>query len=49
MLAGEKVQAKIFYDHVAFYHDHRPVGRFPRSYKTNDEVYDGLMGGEAHG
>ena len=40
MLAGEKVQAKIFYDHVEFYHDHRPVGRFPRSYKTNDEVYD---------
>ena len=39
-LAGEKVQAKIFYDHVEFYHDHRPVGRFPRSYKTNDEVYD---------
>jgi len=40
MLSGETVQAKIFYDHVEFFHDHHPVGHYRRSYKTNDEVYD---------
>ena len=39
-LAGETVQAKIFFDHVEFFYDHQLVGRYPRSYKTNDEVYD---------
>ena len=39
-LAGETVQAKIFFDHVEFFHDHHPVGHFRRSYKTNDEVFD---------
>ena len=39
-LAGEIVQAKIFYDHVEFYHAHQMVGRFRRSYKENEEVYD---------
>lgn len=39
-LAGETVQAKIFFDHVEFFCDHQIVGRYPRSYKTNDEVYD---------
>jgi transposase len=40
MLAGEVVQAKVFFDHIEFFHDHRPVGCFTRSYKTNDEIYD---------
>ena len=40
MLAGEVVQAKVFFDHIEFFHDHRPVGSFTRSYKTNDEIYD---------
>lgn len=39
-LSGETVQAKIFFDHVEFFHDHRPVGNYRRSYKTNDEVFD---------
>ncbi len=39
-LAGEVVQAKIFFDHIEFFHDHRAVGSFQRSYKQGDEVYD---------
>ena len=39
-LSGETVQAKIFFDHVEFFHDHRSVGSYPRSYKKGDEVYD---------
>ena len=39
-LAGETVQAKVFYDHVEFFHDHVPVGSYRRSYKTGDEIYD---------
>ena len=39
-LAGEVVQAKVFFDHIEFFHDHRPAGIFTRSYKTNDEIYD---------
>ena len=39
-LAGEIVQAKVFYDHIEFFHDHQKVGDFPRSYKTNDEICD---------
>ena len=39
-LSGETVQAKIFFDHVEFFHDHRPVGSYLRSYKKGDEVYD---------
>lgn len=40
VLAGEIVQAKVFYDHIEFFHDHQKVGDFPRSYKSNDEVCD---------
>lgn len=40
VLAGEVVQAKVFYDHIEFFHDHQPAGSFTRSYKTNDEIYD---------
>ena len=40
MLAGQTVQAKIFFDHIEFYHDHRPVGRYRRSYGRNEELYD---------
>ena len=40
MLAGEVVQAKIFFDHIEFFHDHHAVGTFRRSYKQNDEIYD---------
>ena len=39
-LAGEVVQAKVFFDHIEFFHDHRPAGSFTRSYKTNEEIYD---------
>lgn len=39
-LAGEVVQAKVFFDHIEFFHDHRPAGTFTRSYKANDEIYD---------
>lgn len=39
-LSGETVQAKIFFDHIEFFHDHQPVGNYRRSYKTNDEVFD---------
>ena len=39
-LAGRTVQAKIFFDHVEFYHDHQPVGRFRRSYSREEELYD---------
>ena len=39
-LAGEVVQAKVFFDHIEFFHDHRPVGRFTRSYRANEEIYD---------
>lgn len=39
-LIGETVQAKIFYDQIEFYYDHRLVAHFRRSYKKNDEIYD---------
>lgn len=39
-LFGEAVQAKIFFDHVEFFHDHKPVGKYRRSYGTNEEIYD---------
>jgi transposase len=39
-LAGKTVQAKIFFDHVEFYHDHQPVGRYRRSYGRDEELYD---------
>ncbi len=39
-LAGQTVQAKVFYDHVEFYHDHEPVGNYRRSYKTGEDVYN---------
>ena len=39
-LAGETVQAKIFFDHVEFFHDHIPVGQCKRGYGSNEEIYD---------
>ena len=39
-LAGKTVQAKIFFDHVEFYYDHRPVGQYRRSYGRNEGLYD---------
>ncbi len=39
-LAGKTVQAKIFFDHVEFYYDHHPVGRYRRSYGRDEELYD---------
>ncbi len=39
-LAGEVVQAKVYFDHIEFFHDHSAVGTFRRSYKTNEEIYD---------
>jgi len=40
LLCGQTVQAKIFYDHVEFFHDHKPVGTYRRSYREGEEVYD---------
>ena len=39
-LAGETVQAKIFFDQIEFFYDHQKVGHFKRSYKRNEEIYD---------
>lgn len=39
-LAGETVQAKIYFNSVEFFHDHTPVGRYRRSYGTSVEVMD---------
>ena len=39
-LAGRTVQAKIFFDHVEFYHDHRLVVQYRRSYSRNEEFCD---------
>ena len=39
-LAGKTVQAKIFFDHVEFYHAPQPVGRYRRSYGRDEELYD---------
>lgn len=39
-LSGEMVQAKIFFDHIEFFYDHQAIGRYRRSYKSNEEVYD---------
>lgn len=39
-LSGRIVQAKLFFDHVEFYHDHKPVGRYPRSYEREQELCD---------
>ena len=39
-LHGETVQAKVFSAHIEFYHDHKLVARFPRSYGTQQEIYD---------
>lgn len=39
-LYGRTVQAKIFYDHVEFFHDRQRVGKYRRSYGTNEELYD---------
>lgn len=43
ILVGENVQSKVFYEHVEFYHDHRPVEHFLWNYKTSDEVYDWMQ------
>ena len=40
MLAGEVVQAKVFFDRIEFFHDHRPIAHFKRSYGKNEELYD---------
>lgn len=39
-LYSETVQAKIFYDHVEFFHDHQPVGKYRRCHGSNEEIYD---------
>lgn len=40
VLAGKMVQAKIFFDHIEFFHDHQPSGKYPRSYGRDEEIYD---------
>lgn len=39
-LHGETVQAKVFFDHIEFYHDHRMIAQFQRCYGTKEEIYD---------
>lgn len=39
-LSGRIVQAKLFFDHVEFYYDHKPVGRYKRSYEREQELCD---------
>lgn len=39
-LAGRTVQAKIFFDHIEFYCDHQPAGRYCRSYGRHEELFD---------
>lgn len=39
-LIGETVQAKIYFDQIEFFCDHQLVGRFRRSYRKRDEIYD---------
>ncbi len=38
--AGQTVQAKIFFDHIAFFYDHKPIANFQRSYGKNEEIFD---------
>ena len=40
VLAGRVVQAKVFFDHIEFYHAHQPVGNYLRSYGKEEEIYD---------
>ena len=35
-LSGRIVQAKLFFNHVEFYYDHKPVGRYKRSYEREN-------------
>lgn len=39
-LEKEIVQAQIYYDHIEFFHDHKPVARYVRSYERNKEFCD---------
>lgn len=39
-LSKETVQAKIFFDHIEFFHDRQLVGSFIRSYAKHEEIYD---------
>ena len=39
-LAGKKVQAKVFFDHLEIYYEHVLVGEYRRSYGKNEEVMD---------
>ena len=39
-LSRQLVQAKVFFDHVEFFHDHKPVGAYRRSYENGAEICD---------
>ena len=39
-LSGKVVQAKLWYDHVEFFYDHRAAGEYRRSYGSNEELMD---------
>lgn len=39
-LSGCMVQAKIWYDHIDFFHDHRKIASYPRSYGRRTECLD---------
>lgn len=40
MFASKLVQAKIFFEHIEFYFEHRLIGEYKRSYEHNEEIYD---------
>lgn len=53
-LAGQVVQAKLYFDHLEFYRDHKSVGRYVRSYERQQEIYDwtqyvGVLSGKPGG
>ena len=39
-LAGEIVQAKIYFDRIEFFYDHQKLTEYKRSYGRNEEHYD---------
>ncbi len=39
-MSRKTVQAKVFYDHLEFFYDHKLVGKYRRSYGKNEETYD---------
>ena len=39
-LSGQTVQAKVYFDHIDFFHEQELVGSYRRSYKVGEEIFD---------